>query len=80
MSCIFYDYIISNNFIDGDDTGAKVYGMENLMLIEFIICLIPVILAVFFFRDAPPTPPSHSTSLKIEVKQFIVYTFTVNSL
>lgn len=37
------------------------------MLIEFLICLVPVVLAVLFFRDAPPTPPSHSTSLKIEV-------------
>ena len=40
--------------------------MADLMLVEFIVCIVPLVLAVFFFQDAPPTPPSHSTKLKIE--------------
>ncbi len=51
----------------GDDGGADVHGMTNLMIAELVFCVVPLILAFLFFRDAPPTPPSHSTSLKIEV-------------
>eukprot|EP01034_Spumella_vulgaris_P022758 gene22758-28917_t len=51
---------------NGDDDGAKVYGMTTLMAVELVVCAVPLILAVLFFRDAPPTPPSHSTNLKLE--------------
>jgi hypothetical protein len=40
--------------------------MADLMLVEFVLCLLPLILAFFFFKDAPPTPPSHSTQLKLQ--------------
>lgn len=40
--------------------------MENLMLTEFILCLLPLVAAFFLFKDAPPTPPSQSTKLKID--------------
>ncbi len=43
------------------------YGMTTLMAVELVVCAVPLILAVLFFRDAPPTPPSHSTNLKLEV-------------
>lgn len=42
------------------------HGMDNLMLTEFILCVVPLVLAVVYFRDAPPTPPSLSTHHKIE--------------
>ena len=52
--------------------GAKVYGMVTLMAVELVICAVPLALAVLFFRDAPPTPPSHSTNLKLEVRICVV--------
>ncbi len=51
----------------GSDDDYTVHGMADLMLAEFLICIVPLALAVLFFQDAPPTPPSHSTQLKIEV-------------
>ncbi len=57
----------SNECADGSDDNYSVHGMADLMLVEFIICIVPLALAVLLFRDAPPTPPSQSTQLKIEV-------------
>eukprot|EP01035_Chromulina_nebulosa_P036716 gene36716-49496_t len=34
--------------------------MPDLMLVELILCVIPVILAAFLLSDRPPTPPSNS--------------------
>ena len=51
---------------DGADDEYTVHGMENLMLTEFILCVVPLVLAVVYFRDAPPTPPSLSTRHKLE--------------
>lgn len=39
------------------------------MLVEFILCLLPLIAAYFIFKDAPPTPPSQSTKLKIDQRK-----------
>ncbi len=43
--------------------------MSNLMLVEFILCMVPLVIAFFYFKDAPPTPPSHSTQLKLEQQE-----------
>jgi hypothetical protein len=51
-----------------DDDSFNVTGMSNLMLAEFILCIVSVGSTVLFFRDAPPTPPSQSTHRKIEVR------------
>jgi hypothetical protein len=40
--------------------------MSDLMLTELILCVIPLIIGFFVFKDAPPTPPSQSTKLKID--------------
>ena len=59
--------------IDGDDYGATVHGMTTLMAVEFCIAVVPFLLAILLFKDAPPSPPSHSTNLKIEVSlQYVV--------
>jgi hypothetical protein len=42
----------------------EVRNMNQLMLVEFILCTIPLIFAFFFLKDGPPTAPSHSTKLK----------------
>lgn len=50
-----------------DDDSYKAYnvhGMSTLMIVEFIICLVPLVIAFYYFQDAPPTPPSYSTYLK----------------
>lgn len=52
--------------LGGTDDQYTVHGMENLMLSEFIIAIVPLVLAVFYFQDAPPTPPSMSTKLKLD--------------
>ena len=50
-----------------DDDDFTVHGMSDLMLAEFILCIVPFSLCVFFFKDKPPTAPSKSTKLKIDV-------------
>ena len=40
--------------------------MSDLMLSEFILCLLPLIAGIFLFKDAPPLPPSQSTKLKLD--------------
>jgi hypothetical protein len=50
-----------------DDDNFHVNGMENLMLVEFILCVVSTGATVLLFRDAPPTAPSQSTQLKITV-------------
>jgi len=50
-----------------DDDDFTVHGMSDLMLVEFILCIVPFSLCVFFFKDKPPTAPSKSTKLKIDV-------------
>jgi len=54
----------NNNAATDDD--YTVHGMANLMLVEFILCVIPLTLTVIFFKDQPPTAPSKSTKLKID--------------
>lgn len=49
-----------------NNTSYDVKGMKDLFLVEFLVCLVPLLLAWFYFQDAPPTPPSHSTQLKLE--------------
>ena len=39
-------------------------GFMILFLIEFIVCVIPVVIAYFYFESVPPTPPSFSNSMK----------------
>ena len=43
-----------------DDSNYTISGMSDLMLVELILCMIPVILAAFLLTDRPPTPPSNS--------------------
>lgn len=62
---------VSQEQITDDDYA--VHGMFDLMLAEFVICIIPIVLAIFFFKSSPPTPPSKSTKLKIDVIFFISY-------
>jgi len=47
-----------------DDGQYTVSGMTNLMIVELVLCIIPLILAIFLFIDKPPTPPSNSTQHK----------------
>jgi hypothetical protein len=47
--------------------------MENLMLVEFIMCVISFGSTVLFFRDAPPTAPSQSTHLKNQVSAHLMW-------
>ena len=42
-----------------DDSNYTISGMSDLMLVELILCMIPVILAAFLLTDRPPTPPSN---------------------
>jgi hypothetical protein len=51
----------SNN---DDDSNYNISGMPDLMLVELILCVIPVILAAFLLSDRPPTPPSNSMQRK----------------
>ena len=60
-------------WIGGTDDDYTVHGMENLMLTELIICIIPLVLAVIYFTDAPPTPPSMSTKLKLDTVSLTVW-------
>jgi len=53
----------SSNISD-DDGQYTVSGMTDLMIVELVLCIIPLILAVFLFSDKPPTPPSNSTQHK----------------
>jgi MFS family permease len=69
---VTYSRLFAHFYSGGDDDGAKVYGMVTLMAVELVICAVPLALAVLFFRDAPPTPPSHSTNLKLEVRICVV--------
>ncbi len=39
-------------------------GMEMLMLTEFLICVVPLVIAYFLFEAAPPTAPSYSALAK----------------
>ena len=55
------------------DDDYTVHGMANLMLVEFILCVIPLTLTVIFFKDQPPTAPSKSTKLKIDVSLLVCY-------
>lgn len=41
-----------------------VYGFTELMLCQFLACLIPFLLSIGLFLDKPSTPPSMSTYLK----------------
>ena len=43
-----------------DDSNYTISGMSDLMLVELILCMIPLILAAFLLTDRPPTPPSNS--------------------
>lgn len=43
-----------------DSDSKKVSGMENLMLVEFLICGVGLLLGYLVIADAPPTPPSKS--------------------
>jgi MFS family permease len=52
----------------GDDDGGTIHGMTDLMLVELIICIVPLILCFLLFKDAPLTPPSMSTKLKIDAE------------
>jgi hypothetical protein len=56
-----------------DDDSYDVVGMSDLMLTELILCLIPLIVGFFVFKDAPPTPPSQSTKLKVDKVSIILY-------
>lgn len=44
-----------------------VSGMEDLLLTEFLLTVLPLLLTIIFFRDAPPTPPSYAASLKAKM-------------
>jgi len=47
-----------------DDSNDSVRGMSDLMLVEFLMCVLPLALIVALFKDGPLTPPSKSTQLK----------------
>ncbi|KAJ1427351.1 major facilitator superfamily domain-containing protein, partial [Ochromonadaceae sp. CCMP2298] len=50
----------------GGSTEYTVHGMADLMLVECLICVVPALACFAFFRNAPPTAPSHSTQLKLD--------------
>ena len=50
-----------------DDSYDSVRGMSDLMLVELVMCILPLALIVVLFQDAPLTPPSKSTQLKSDV-------------
>ena len=62
--------LVSESKIDsslGDDSSNyTIDGMITLMAVELAIIVIPFILAVIFFEEVPPTPPSLSTKKKID--------------
>lgn len=64
--CIYIYILMLIILIDDDDDDYNVKGMNDLMLAEFILCIIPFLLAIILLKDAPPTPPSKSTKLKNE--------------
>lgn len=65
LPILFVSETSSQEVQDGaPETVYEVHGMEVLMLAELLLSLLPVLLAMALFRDAPPTPPSHSTLLK----------------
>lgn len=43
------------------------------MITELILCTIPLFAVYFLFEDAPPTPPSHSTLLKLDHVRLLTY-------
>jgi hypothetical protein len=56
--------MVINCFLDENDDDYTVNGMSTLFLVEFIITLAPLVLALLFVSDRPPTAPSQSTQLK----------------
>ncbi|RYG64956.1 MFS transporter, partial [archaeon] len=54
---------------DLTDDNYSVKGMENLMLCELLLAVLPLLATVMYFKDTPPTPPSQSTKLKMQSAQ-----------
>ena len=49
---------------DNGDTEYHVHGMIMSMLVQFILCMLPLIVAYFYFESEPPTAPSLSQGRK----------------
>ncbi|EAR83954.2 MFS transporter (macronuclear) [Tetrahymena thermophila SB210] len=56
---LFPSFVVSASY--SDNTRSEIY---NLMLIQAIIITACCIPTVIFFREKPPTPPSHSASVE----------------
>lgn len=55
---------LTNSAGTDDDGNITICGMSTLMAVEFALCVMPLLLAVFYFQDKPPTAPSNSTLRK----------------
>eukprot|EP01031_Cornospumella_fuschlensis_P030857 gene30857-37289_t len=55
--------LVSKDEVSDDDVNVK--GMDDLMLTEFILVLVPLFLTLFFFSALPPSPPSKAAEQKI---------------
>ena len=62
IGSIFPVLFVSQTGVSG--SGGEVNGMDVLMLVEFILALIPLGLSYVYFKDEPPTAPSHSSAMK----------------
>jgi hypothetical protein len=60
--------VVKSTSAADDDDDFTVTGMTELMVVELVLCIIPLVLAVALFRDQPPTPPSNSTMRKVAAK------------
>lgn len=56
---------LSDDDVEQSTGRNDISGMQTLMLIEFLMCLIPLLLSILFLKSAPPSAPSNSTRLKL---------------
>eukprot|EP01031_Cornospumella_fuschlensis_P032395 gene32395-39173_t len=59
-------FVTEHSDDDVNDDNYTVKGMDSLMLCELLLAVLPLLATVLYFRDAPPTPPSQSTKLKMQ--------------
>lgn len=50
-----------------ENSQNDVNGMINLLILELLVCGVPLLFAYLYFEPSPPTPPSRSTQLKLKV-------------
>jgi len=49
---------------DDDDDYRDITGMNMLMLVQFLMALVPVIIAFFYFKERPSSAPSYSEAFR----------------